>query len=234
MHSLIDLRRRNWDSSILVIFASVAGLLGVVSLVTAVMLRPPLIGWIGFGVASAVVVVLAVLGTLAFGRLRADAQEPFALSDGERRLLVIADPLCSETILCDEIQARLQGAVAVHVVVPVRVSRLHYVTDDESEERRDAEESLLISIRLLQQRGVPASGSVGGDDPLEAMIDALAFFPATQVLLAVPPERDSYWLERGLLAKERALTTIDVQRIVVSSTSPEVGREPSRRDEVPL
>ena len=210
---------RNSGSGNFAFLVSVVALLGVAALFTAVVVRPPPVGWIGLGVVSAVMLALAALGTLAFRRMRAGVQEPVAVLDGERRLLVVADPLCSETVLCDEIQARLEGAVAVHLVVPVRVSRLHYVTDDESEERRDAEESLLISVRLLQQRGVSVTGSVGGDDPLEAMTDALAWFPATRVLLAVPPDRDAYWLERGLLAKERALTTIEVAQIVVPPVS---------------
>ena len=33
------------------------------------------------------------------------------------------------------------------------------------------------------------------------MTDALGFFPATHVLLATPPQEESYWLERGLLTK---------------------------------
>jgi hypothetical protein len=33
------------------------------------------------------------------------------------------------------------GAAAVHLVVPVRVSHLHFMTDDESHERREAEQS---------------------------------------------------------------------------------------------
>jgi hypothetical protein len=228
LHPIIDLLHRSRSASILKVFASAGGLLGAAALITVFAIRPPLLGWIGFAVVSGVVLALALLGALAFPRMRAGVQAPAAPDDRGQRLLVVADARCSETVLCDEIQARLMGIVAVHLVVPVRVSPLHYLTDDEAEERRDAEESLLISVQLLQQRGVPASGSVGGDDPLEAMTDALAWFPATQVLLAVPPEQDSYWLERGLLAKERALTTIEVSEIVVPSVRPELEQDLGR------
>jgi len=216
------------------VFPAVVGVLGAAALVTVFAIRPPLLGWIGFGVIASVVFGLALLGMLAFPRMRAWMQDPVTAGDRGERLLVVADARCSETVLCDEIQARLMRVVAVHLVVPVRVSRLHYWTDDEAEERRDAEESLLISVQLLQQRGVPATGSVGGDDPLEAMTDALAWFPATQVLLAVPPEQDAYWLERGLLAKERALTTIEVAQIVVPSVPPEPEQGRGRRGKVAL
>jgi hypothetical protein len=59
------------------------------------------------------------------------------------------------------------------------------------------------------------------------IFDALAWFPAARVLLAVPPGRDAYWLERGLLAKERSLTTIKVAQIIVPPMRPEAERDSS-------
>jgi hypothetical protein len=76
----------------------------------------------------------------------------------------------------------------VHIVVPVRVSHLHFLTDDESKERQEAEQTVSISVGLLEKRCVSTTGSVGSDKPLESMTDALGFFPATDVLLATPPE----------------------------------------------
>jgi hypothetical protein len=103
----------------------------------------------------------------------------------------------------------------VHLVVPVRVSHLHFLTDDEFKEEQEAKRSMSTSIGLLQTRGVSTTGSVGSDKPLESMADALGFFPATEVLLATPPEEESYWLERGLLEKARALTAVPVTQVIV-------------------
>ena len=201
----------------IVVFGSIAAVLAAVALLSAFAAPLPLIAWLGFGVVSVVAFALGVLGILAFPRMRANAPTPAAADDGGRRLLVVADARCIEAALCEEIEARRGGAVAVHLVVPVRVSHLHYLTADEAEERRDAEESLLISVGLLHRRGIPATGSVGGDDPLEAMTDALAWFPATDVLLAIPPAAEVYWLEDHLLERERALTTAAVTEVVVAS-----------------
>lgn len=104
--------------------------------------------------------------------------------------------------------------------MPVRVSHLHYLTDDESKEGEEAEQSMSISVGLLRKRGVSTTGSVGSDKPLESMTDALGVFPATDVLLATPPEDDSYWLERGLLGKARGLTAVPVTQVVVPARSP--------------
>jgi hypothetical protein len=68
--------------------------------------------------------------------------------------------------------------------------------------------------------GIAATGSVGTDKPLESMTDALAAFAATHVLLAVPPNEESYWLERDLLEKARALTELTVTQVVVPSAMP--------------
>jgi hypothetical protein len=161
--------------------------------------------------------------------MRVSAPRPAVATDKDRRLLVVADASCSEAALCNEIQARLDGAVAVHLVVPVRVSHLHFLANDEAEEQRDAEQTMLIVVGLLQRRGISATGTVGSDKPLESMTDALAAFPATHVLLAVPPEEESYWLERDLLAKARALTELPITQATVASAQPaaSTGRQPA-------
>jgi GABA permease len=216
-----------------VIFSPIGAVLVAAALVFALAINPPALAWIWFAIVSIIVLGLGALAPLAFERTRVSPQRPAVAVDPERRLLVIADPHGSEAALRDEILARLDGAVAVHLVVPVRVSHLHFLTDDESAERRQAEESLSISVGLLRQRGISATGSVGSDKPLESMTDALGSFPATQVLLATPPAADAYWLERGLPAKARALTQVPVTHVVVpSSTS--AGQRPEARGAVRL
>ena len=202
------------------ILASIGVGLAAYALIIALVIHPPAVGWLGFAIMASVLLGLGALAPIAFERTRVSAQRPAARFDREQRLLVLADSACNETALSKEIVARLAGVVAVHLVVPVRVSPLHFLTDDESEEWREAQQSMAISVGLLQQRGVATTGSVGSDKPLESMTDALGSFPATHVLLATPPEKESYWLERDLLAKARALTRIPVTQVVVASTPP--------------
>jgi GABA permease len=212
---------QNWSAkaNVALIMASIAAVLVIAALVTALVIEPPALGWVGFAIASALVVGLGVAATLLVPRMRVSAPTPAVAVDDERRLLVIADASCREDALSDEIQARLEGRVAVHLVVPVRVSHLHFLANDEEEEQRDAEEKMLSVVELLQRRGISATGAVGSDKPLESMTDALSAFPATHVLLAIPPEGESYWLERDLLAKARALTKLPITQTTVASTS---------------
>jgi hypothetical protein len=212
----------NWGAkaNVALIFATIAALLLVAGLVTAFAIDPPAPGWVGFAIASALVVVLSAAATLVIPRMRVSPQRPALAVDPDRRLLVVADAHCNETALFDAIQARLDGAVAVHLVVPIRVSHLRFLANDESEERRVAQRTMSIAVRLLRRRGIPARGSIGTDKPLESMTDALGAFPATAVLLATPPEQDSYWLERDLLVKARALTELPVTQVIVAPTQP--------------
>jgi hypothetical protein len=197
-------------------------LIGVIllaaALAAAFLLHLPLLGWIGFAVVCTIVFGLAAVATAASSRMRVNPQRPAPAPDNEPRLLVIADEHCGSPALWQEIYARLADAVAVHVVVPVRVSHLHYLTNDESAESGDAEDRVRLAVRQLRQRGVSVTGGVGSDDPLESMTDALGSFPATRVLLATSAE-DSYWMERGLLTRARALTPLAVSQVVVPPTS---------------
>jgi hypothetical protein len=203
----------------LAILAALAAALVADGLIAAFVIKPPLLGWVGFAIVSAVVLGLGMLAPVAFERTRVSALRPAEATTPQRRLLVIADANSNASTLCDTILAHL-GDANVHVVVPLRVSRLHFVTDDEDRERREARESMLRTVALLQQRAATATGSVGSDKPLESMTDALGSFPATQVLLATPPEGEAYWLEDGLLTKARALTRIPVTQVVVPTTRP--------------
>jgi hypothetical protein len=225
-------RVRRWSAktTIAAIYASTGGVLLALALLVAFLLEPPLLGWVGFAVVCAIVLSLATVVTILFPRMRVNPQRPAVALDHEPRLLVVADEHCGSPALWQEIYARLVGAVAVHLVVPVRVSHLHYLTNDEREESRDAEDRARLAIELLRQRGVSVTGGVGSDDPLESMTDALGSFPATRVLLATSTEEDSYWMEQGLLAKARASTPLQVDQVVVPPTpTTDRGRRLARR-----
>jgi hypothetical protein len=216
---LLTRRRRSLPKASVVIFMATGAVLVAYGLLVEIFLDPPPLGWIGFAIVSIVVLGLAALAPLAFEHTRVSALRPAHSIDLKTKLLVVADPHCDERALCEEVLARLGDVAAVHVVVPVRVSHLHFLTDDENREWHHAQQSMLRTVTLLREQAAKATGSVGSDKPLESMTDALGSFPATRVLLARPPEQESYWLERGLLAKARRLIRIPVAQVVVPSTA---------------
>lgn len=232
---LLTRRWRSLPKASVAIFVSTAAVLVAYGFLVEIFLDPPPLGWIGFAIVSAVVLGLAALAPLAFEHTRVSAVRPAHSIDPKTKLLVVADPHCDERALCEEVVARLGNLAAVHVVVPVRVSHLHFLTDDENREWHHAQESMLRTVTLLREQAATATGSVGSDKPLESMTDALGSFPATHVLLALPPEQESYWLERGLLSKARRLTRVPVAQVVVPSiAAPAIGRSVGRSAQAEL
>jgi hypothetical protein len=200
------------------VVAWVGAIVAFDALMVALLVKPPVLGWVGFAVMATIVLCWAAFIPIAFERTRVSGQRTAQLRDGGDRLLVVADPLCSEALVCEAVAAR-RGAANVHVVVPLRVSPLHFFTDDESAEGAQAEETMTISVGLLRQQGVPTTGSVGTDKPLESMTDALGAFAATRVLFVTPPDFESYWLERGLLEKAQRLTPLPVEHVVLPAAT---------------
>jgi GABA permease len=215
----VGAEQRLLSRAVLVVVA-LAAVLAAAALAMALAFDPPSLMWIGFAALSLVVVALGLAATLAVPPLRVSPPVPAVARDPAHRLLVVADAVCSPPALADAIARRSLDDIAVHLVVPVRVSRLHFVADDESQERRQAAGSLAHTLRLLHARGLAATGAVGDDKPLESMTDALGTFAATHVLLATPPERESYWLERELLPKAQALAAVKVEQVVVPASLP--------------
>ena len=138
-------------SRVVLVLASLAAVLAAAALATALLLEPPTLGWIGFAVISLIVFAIGVAATLAVPRLRVSPLVPAVADDRAHRLLVVADAICGPQALSEAICGRDLDDVAVHLVVPVRVSRLHFLTEDESRERRQAEVSLARTLRLLHE-----------------------------------------------------------------------------------
>ena len=72
----------------------------------------------------------------------------------------------------------------VLVVAPALNSRLRRWASDEDRARRRAAERLRAYLDQLEKHGVHAEGRVGDADPLLAIADALAIFPADEIVIA--------------------------------------------------
>jgi hypothetical protein len=77
----------------------------------------------------------------------------------------------------------------VLVVAPALNSRLRHWVSDEDAARRRAHERASAFVDLLEQHGAHAEGRVGDADPLQAIADALATFPADEIVIAAQREQ---------------------------------------------
>jgi hypothetical protein len=104
-------------------------------------------------------------------------------SMGSRNVLIVAlDPVSDDEIRTAIATRRETEDVSVHVVAPAAsVGRLQWLTGAEDEARAEAEE---LADRTADAVDAEVETEVGDRDPLLAVEDALAEFPADEILVA--------------------------------------------------
>ena len=133
------------------------------------------------------------------------------------RILVIANRTCPCPTLADEIERRAhEDPTDVLVVAPALNSRLrHWVSDVDGAVAR-AHERVDLAVGELRARGIRARGEVGDANPVVAIDDALATFPAEAMIIVTYPPGESNWLERGLVEKAGARYDVPITHLVSS------------------
>lgn len=186
--------------------------------------HPSRLGWIGFGIVAAVGLAVGLSASVLYSRSRTNARRLQLHEDAPFRLLLVADTDCDRTALCRAVQRTIAGRPAeVLVVAPVLASPIHFLTDDEEREREDARARLTDVLQGLSRLGVEAQGTLGSDDPLQAIGDALAGFRAGEILLALPDQGRRSWLERDLERKARDAFGVHVSGAELTATVSQIG-----------
>jgi hypothetical protein len=130
-------------------------------------------------------------------------------------ILVVANRTCPCPMLLDEVARRVSDApMDVLVVVPALNSRLRHWLSDVDDAIARAHDRLELALAELRTRGVVARGEVGDANPLVAIDDALARFPASAIVIATLPPAQWNWLERGLIDKAKARFDAPVTHLV--------------------
>jgi hypothetical protein len=185
--------------------------------------HPSTLGWVGFAVVAVVSVSLGVVAAVLFPRSRINARRERPRIGDPFRLLVVADAGCREAALCDAVFDRALACDAeVFVVAPVVASPLHVLAEAESGERSEAAARLREALSALALHGIHARGIVGTDDPVLAVGDALAEFPATEILVVADDRSHRRWLERDLERTVRDAYGVHVSTVI--SAEPEAAR----------
>lgn len=181
------------------IFIPIAAFLALLVCVAVFVAHPSTLGWIGLAVIGTASVAVGVIAAVLFPRSRINARRERPRIGDPFRLLVIVDAGCRGTALCDAVLDRAAGRDAeVFVVAPVIASPLHVLAEEEPRERSAAASRLREALSALARHGIDARGTIGADDPVTAVGDALAEFPAAEILLVAPDGSHRRWLERDL------------------------------------
>ena len=202
----------------LVLLVPLAVYVAALFFVALFVVEPSALGWLGFAAVALVGVLLASVVAVFFRRAGVNVDRVRKANDGTHRVLLLVDvhPIAG---LASEVRAHLRRPSEVLVVSPVLASPLHFVTDDERQEASDARRRLDETLAALSSVGIAATGAVGTDDPLQAIGDALASFPADEIVVVTSDEAHETWLEHRLRAKARDLFGIPVNCVRVRSPS---------------
>jgi hypothetical protein len=144
------------------------------------------VGGPGVGVAFGALVAVGIVAVAVRARPRgAIGEQP---SDaGRGRLLVVAGRPVEEPRAIAEIAAAARPErgreVEVMVLAPARIGFLDRWASDVEGARRQAQQSLVITVASLAKAGVSAEARVGDEDLVQAVEDAIQSFPATEVIL---------------------------------------------------
>jgi hypothetical protein len=122
-----------------------------------------------------------------------------------------------------EIDVRMLGA-ELHeedeliVVVPaVRQSRLDWLTNDEGDARRIAQQ---VGERIATEAPPDeASIEVKPDPPSQAVLDAIVEHDPDRILLALRADEDASWLEGDLHQALAALEGVPVARVIIPASA---------------
>jgi hypothetical protein len=128
--------------------------------------------------------------------------------------------LVSEPISGDSLRSALGGGsddAEVMVVAPALDSRTHFWASDSDEAIARADEVQRESVERLAEDGVDAVGDTGESDPLLALQDALATFPAQEIVIFTHPEGHQNWAEEDLLEQAERRFSVPVRRMEVGT-----------------
>jgi len=113
-----------------------------------------------------------------------------------RHLLVVVNTEVPDEALRTLVHSRAGADAEMLVVAPASdISRLDWLTNAEDDARHEA-----ASLADKTADAAPANGveaRVGDSDPLKAIEDALATFPADEILFVTRPDDEAGWLESG-------------------------------------
>lgn len=176
-------------------------------IIGAVLLGGPQAGLAAGALVAATIIVLAV---------RAKYDEPIEVAptdDDRYHLLVVVteaadEPGATETIAAAATRGSREGSREPDVLVlaPALNRRVAHWLSDLRGARMAAQERLALSLAAMAAARLDARGQVGDTDPVQAVEDTLASFPAQEVIFVTGPDGRGDEIEELRRRLDRPLT----------------------------
>jgi hypothetical protein len=132
-----------------------------------------------------------------------------------KRILVVANETVAGKPLIEAVERHAAGEeVEVHVISPQNEPKHGYVVYDDHI-RDAADNRLRMTIALLREEGIEATGEIMDPDPYSAVMDALGENDYDEIIVSTHPETRSGWLRQGLVDRLARATRRPVEHVVV-------------------
>ena len=128
---------------------------------------------------------------------------------GKKILVLVSEPVSSEA-LRSALGEDIDDA-EVMVVAPALDSRTRFWTSDNDAAIARAEQVQQETVERLSEDDVDAVGDTGETDPLLALQDALATFPADEIVVFTRPKADQNWAEGELVEQAQEQFSVPVR-----------------------
>ena len=114
-------------------------------------------------------------------------------------LIAAGDSATERSQIPAGVMALIEAAEEILIVAPTLPSRLDWLSGEIDKKREIADERLRAVLGHLAETGEEAEGTVGSDDPMVALGDAIADFGPDHIVIALRGQDESGWQERGLV-----------------------------------
>jgi hypothetical protein len=135
-----------------------------------------------------------------------------------KRVLIIANEAVADRPagVPEVVRRQVLEAEEVRVIAPTLTSRIRSWVSDIDADASKADERMQAIVGSIDASGQHAAvGTVGDEDPLQAVADALATFPADALILAVHAPESANWRERQLGERVRERFGIPVTEMTL-------------------
>ncbi len=135
-----------------------------------------------------------------------------------RRVLVVSTAPIEASALREEVRRHTgEDDAELKIVVPTaNLSPLQWLTGEEDEARAEAAEVAEQSAGAVDSEAGGDVETQGGDpDPVQAIEDALATFPADEVIVVTRAGGDATWLEKDAGPEARRRFGVPVTHLTV-------------------
>jgi hypothetical protein len=117
------------------------------------------------------------------------------------RVLVLTSEPVNAELLRGALGDDASDAEVLVVSPALQESGLRFWMSDADEAIDRAQQVQEETVERLDEEGVDAAGDTGESDPLQAMADALATFPADRIVVFTHPEDEASYLEDDVVAE---------------------------------